>query len=204
MAVTVSMLFIVPLILPVAVTLVSRIDFNARYAVTAFPAYELILAIGLVSLRPTALRYCSTAVLVILTGISLVQYYSDPSYAKEDARAAYQVVRDRLEKGDCVLVLGVNSAYRYYEEPPFRSEWMDFRSPERASRTEATLATRAQECRRLWFVSGREWEADPSGLALPCIEKYFERVDEKRLPGIRVVELRSRRSASTVPRWAGG
>jgi len=190
------LVFGLPLLLPVLITLTSRIDFNVRYAAISFPAYLLLLAIGLVSLRGIWLRAVLGGGIVLLMGVSLLNYYTDQRYSKEDARAAVQWIKSRSTPQDRVLVIGVNAAFNYYQRPSVGSEWLDFREAERLAATEATLAQWSHEGQRLWFVTGRSWEDDPLDLALPTIRKYFDLVDEKSLPGLRVLELRSLSSSA--------
>src|SRR6266850_921376 len=186
------LLFGVPLLLPVLVTLVSRIDFNARYALISFPAYLVLLALGLVSRRGVWLRIGLAGGVFLLMGFSLLNHYRDQKYSKEDARSAVQWIRSRSGPQDCVLVIGVYPAFHYYEGATDRSRWLDFRETERLPATEATLAQWSHQCPRLWFVTGRSWEEDPLDLAIPTLEKFFDRADEKSLSGIRIVEFRPR------------
>jgi len=186
------LLFGVPLLMPVLVTLNSRIDFNVRYAAISFPAYLVLLSLGL-RFRP-GLRWNGVLAggIVLLMGWSLVNLYTDETYSKEDARGAAEWIRARGEPQDCVLVIGINSAFDYYRGSAARSEWLDFRGEDRLAGTEATLSRWSHQCPRLWFVAGRTWEDDPLDLATPTLLKYFERVDQTHLTGIQIVEFRPR------------
>ena len=190
----VLLLLAVPLLLPIAVTLVHHpIDFNARYGFIAFPAYLIVLATGLLSIRGRKARSVLGAGVLALMGWSLYSHYTDSQYGKEDARAAFRLVNATQAPGDCVLVIGIAWAYQYYEEyyegTPVHSRWLDFRSPGRLQATEAALQEWRQSCQTLWLVSGRDWEEDPMGLAVPMLEKWFSPVQETILTGVRVVRF---------------
>ena len=190
----VLLLFGVSLLLPVAVTFFNhRIDFNPRYAFVAFPAYLIVLATGFLSIKRRRVRTLVGAGVLALIGWSLYSHYTDSHYAKEDARAAFRLVNATQAPGDCVLVIGIAWAYQYYEEyyegTPVHSRWLDFRSPGRLQATEAALQEWRQSCQTLWLVSGRDWEEDPMGLAVPMLEKWFSPVEETILTGVRVVRF---------------
>ena len=131
-----------PVLLPVGVTLFTRVDFNARYAILAFPAYLLVVAVGLVSLRPPFLRLLAGSGLCVVIGASLFNLYSNAAYAKEDTRSAFRIVAERWKPGDCVFVIGVDSAFRYYARASsIRSNWIDFRSAKGAELAEGNART---------------------------------------------------------------
>jgi mannosyltransferase len=187
-------LLVFPILLPIGVTRFSQIDFNARYAILALPAYLFVIAVGLISLRPLLARFVVGLAVVSLMAGSLYNLYTNPSYAKEDTRSAFRLVQGKWEPGDCVYVIGVYSAFQYYSrDTTIRSGWVDFRSPQRAEQAERTLEQSERGCRRIWFLSGREWEVDPIGLAVPTFEKFFDVAFEQRVPGIRVLQMRPRR-----------
>ena len=178
-----------PLLLPIVVTLLTRIDFNARYAILALPPYLILLATGLATARPRFVAGVLGAAMLALMSMSLYNHFCDTAYAKEDSRSAYQLIRDEWKPGDCVLVLGVGAAFEYYERSPVHSEAVHFDTRARVSRSEELLRQSSRTCRRLWFVSGREWEEDPRAQAIPTLEKFFRPVGWREVQGIRIVEL---------------
>ncbi len=188
----VYLLLSLPIVFPVVVTLVSRVTFNARYAIAAFPAYLLVLGVGVATIRPRPLSALVGGGLAALMVASLVGHYCDPGYAKADSRAAYHLIRARKQPGDCVLVLGVTDAFRYYEGGELGSRWLDLRHRDRIRDAEKALREWSGECSGLWVVSGRSWEDDPFGVADNLVGRYFRRVEERSLPGVQVTQYRSR------------
>ena len=138
--------------------------------------------------------------MVGLMGASLFNYFWDRNYAKEDARAACRWVETHGGPRDCVLVLGVRPAFQYYEGTALRSEWLDFRNRNQLANNEAVLERWARECPRLWLVLGRSWEEDPLELAVPTLGKYFDRVEETALTGVRVLEFQPRNGSEPATR----
>jgi hypothetical protein len=200
-ALLVISLLIFPILLPMAVTLVSAIDFNARYAILAFPAYLLLVAAGLWSLRYPVERVMVGGGILLLMATSLWNLYTNVAYAKEDTRSAYKLVEAGWSPRDCVFVIGVGSAFRYYANAsPIHDIWIDFRSGDGLADAERTLDRSSRDCGKAWLVSGREWEEDPLGLAVPTLGKYFDTTSERMVHGVRVLEMRPReRSASVGP-----
>lgn len=191
------LLLTIPLALPVLVTLVvPRIDFNVRYAFLSLPAYLLLLAAGLIRIRMSAVRGMVTGALGILTCASLLLYYTDIEYAKDDVRGAFRLVEEQRAPGDCLLVLGVTPAFQYYEKFRGTSVSLNFKTPEKASRAKEVLSHWPEQCNRLWFVSARTWEDDPLGLGRAATETYFEPMQEFTLHGVRVSLMRAPAGAS--------
>jgi 4-amino-4-deoxy-L-arabinose transferase-like glycosyltransferase len=181
-----------PVALPVLVTSLSRVDFNARYAITAFPAFLMFVSAGIVTPACRVLRVALAGGIAALLIGSLANHYGNEAYAKEDARSAERFVERRRAPGDCVLVIGIDPAYRYYAGGARRMEWLDFGARSSALDNRQALDRWRSSCPRLWFVSGREWEADPLGVARTEIERYFQTVSESVLPGVRILEMKPR------------
>jgi hypothetical protein len=185
-----GMIFTFPILLPMLVTSLTRIDFNARYAIIAFPIFLLFVAGGLRALPGPLFRAIVGCVLAMLLLSSVINYFRNDRYAKEDSRGAYERVESRFGTGDCLLVIGVHPAFRYYAGVTLPMRWLDFRSDSRVAQNRGTLERWRSECGRLWFVSGREWESDPLGLARGSLEEFFTPVSESHLVGVRILEMR--------------
>jgi uncharacterized membrane protein len=187
----VALLLILPVVCPMVITLTSRVTFNARYAIVAFPAYLLILGVGLSSLRFRVMSRIIGAAIIGLMLISLLAHYYDPKYAKADTRAAYNLIETRKHPGDCVLVVGVSEAFRHYEEGASQSRWLDFRQRDRLGVAEKALQEWSIECSGLWLVAGRMWEVDPYGVVDDLVGKSFRSVESSDLPGLEITRYRS-------------
>jgi 4-amino-4-deoxy-L-arabinose transferase-like glycosyltransferase len=187
------LLFWVPLAVPLLVTLLNgKIDFNARYAFLTFPAYLLLLSLGVKVCQPRMLRWATASGVLALMSMSLVSHFTDEKYAKEDAREAYRLVESKRETNDCILVIGVTSAYQYYEGATVRSRWLDFRYKDRLPRAIDEVRGWSRSCPRIWFVAGRTWEEDPFHTARPTLERFFAPSGEWEVHGIQILRLEPR------------
>jgi len=108
-------LLLVPVLLTYATALRNLKVFNPRYASAALPPYMLVLAEGILAARNRRLRFAAAGALLIPTGMSLSNHYFDDAYAKDDARSASTFLRERVEPGDLVFVIGTDEPlHRYY------------------------------------------------------------------------------------------
>lgn len=189
----VLLLLIIPTLLPVAVTLMSQVTFNARYAILSFPIYLLLVAVGLTSLNSRVLAGVLGGGIALSTLLSLYGHYFDSVYAKADSRAAYQLIQERKGSDDCILVLGVTEAFQHYEGGTVQSRWLDLRRRDRLAAADQTLEGWSKECPRMWLVAGRLWESDPYHVSEALVAKYFRPIEEQEFPGLKVTEYRSLR-----------
>jgi hypothetical protein len=186
-------LFWVPLSVPLLVTLLNgKIDFNARYAFLTFPAYLLLLSLGVKACRPRMLRWGAVGAVLAFMSVSLVSHFTDEKYAKEDAREAYRLVESKRGPDDCILVIGVTPAYQYYEGAAVRSRWLDFRLQDRLPKATDEVRIWSRTCPRIWFVAGRTWEEDPFHAARPTLEKFFAPSGEWEVHGIQILRMEPR------------
>ncbi len=183
-----------PLVLPVLITLVSQVTFNARYAIVSFPAYLLIVAIGIVSLRGRAAWLLGGSLAALMVASLMGRYYN-PVYANADSRAAYRHIQAQRQPGDCVLVIGVTEAFRYYEGSEIQSRWLDLRQRDRIPVGDQLLREWSEECSGLWVVAGRTWESDPLNVIHDLLDKHFRPAGGHSFSGVEVSHYRSRKES---------
>ena len=86
--------------------------YHVRYAFTYSTPFYVLLAAGVDTLwrrwRPAL--WLSLGAIILASGLSLVAYHSDPSYASDDHRAAVRFLASRWRPGDAILV---NAGYTY-------------------------------------------------------------------------------------------
>ena len=78
----------------------------------------LILARGIVGLKSRLLAAVACGSLLLLNGVSLGNYYFDPKYAREDARAVAEYLEARVLPNDLVWLVGNPTALRHYYNGP--------------------------------------------------------------------------------------
>ncbi len=90
--------------------------YHVRYVFTYAPTFSLLLALGLVELWQMRARVGrimasgAAAALVVLSGWSLQQLWTNPAFAADDHRGAVQFLADHWRPGDVILV---NAGYPY-------------------------------------------------------------------------------------------
>jgi mannosyltransferase len=147
-----------------------------RYLITTLPAFVMLVAWGLVlmSERGRGLAVAALAAVIVAAVLALCNLYYDPSYAREDWRAAMTYLDAERGPGD-VLLLRPNHTLplAYYghedeEKEPVAYQEVPFlfdegeREAYLAQEMGARMAAIAQEWDRAWFMSSVE-NTDPHG-----------------------------------------
>lgn len=168
--------------------------FNPRYVAVALPPYVLLLVEGAATLgrRWGGLLFGGVVVLSLL---SLLQLQTMPRYWKEDARAATQVLRSRVEPGDLILVVGTwDPIQRYYWkgvhlDRSIHRYFVPFRvGPEgEAGRVEVRAAISSAVHTYVLFY--RDDFHDPEGLWERYLQDHYAVEQTWEFPGVRIWRL---------------
>ncbi len=157
--------------------------YNARYVAIAFPAYGLILALGLGTYNRRWLQATLLAAVLLAHGTSLANYYGNPRYAQEDARAAAHYLETHVQATDAILAVGTLSALPYYYQGSV--SLTPLYHPIGPSQSVAdVLRRRPQPQARLWIVAIRPWQVDPEGVITAHLAQQYEIVQHQRFPGV--------------------
>ncbi|HEV8298787.1 MAG TPA: hypothetical protein VGQ20_15885, partial [Acidimicrobiales bacterium] len=176
--------FVTPMVLAIAIPVVSsKISFNVRYVVMALPPLLVLLAVVVLDARPRRVLAICVATLTVATALSLVNWYTDDRYAKEDLSAAGPYLATHVVGGDRVYV----SSWTVAES----LDTFGFHAP--VTKVYAgTLPATVDEIRRnlpsttsaIWLVEARTWESDKDG-ALRAVLDANARLDvEATWPGL--------------------
>ncbi|HET6341805.1 MAG TPA: glycosyltransferase family 39 protein [Gemmatimonadota bacterium] len=180
--------------LPVLVfgsSVLSGQTYNVRYAYPAVPGAALLLAVGVQSLG--RLRVPAMALVMMLFGFSLFNYYLVPAYDKEHMREAMAFVRERGNVEDPVVIVGQGLAAAEYYGQSLAVE------PLRGCRVEPRggaggTAVRPEDLRDdpdMWLVVSRDWGKE----ALECrraLAATHDVVARRAFVGVDVYRLRRR------------
>lgn len=202
---------VLPLVagLPMLVFLASfRTDlvFNVRYTLPALTGWTIAVAAGVEHLwgrfeatRPRA-RWAFPAVLAVLIGYSLFNYYFNPTYDKEDSRSAFSAVREARRPDATVAVIGqIADTAEYYagdlslitflqcEQTDDDGAWT-YWSREPSSQPVELNPRELGAGSELWLVVGRDWdsEAEP---CLAALSSSHREQDVSHFTGIDVYRL---------------
>ena len=139
--------------------MVTRMTFQVRYAFVSLPAFVLVVAIGVVSLKRRTAWLAATAILA-LTSLSLLNFYSNPEYDKADVRGAVDYVRSHDSESHQIMFIGqIVEAMQHYAS--FEDTELFDRCTDRLGYLENLDLSQD-----LWLLSGRDWDLETKG----CLE----------------------------------
>lgn len=180
------------ILIPLAATLLLNWQnakaFNVRYVIVGLPMYMALLACGAVALGSWRGRIA--LVLVVATNaLSLVHYYADPAYAKEDVRDAVHAVEKRMQPGDCIFAPTVWQIVQHYRTG---NEPVHYIFPGVPGEKTTQLQGLFDACPVFWYIRARPWVADPRGRLVGAIEAKYEATESLEVPGVSVTRYRRR------------
>ena len=167
------------------------LTYNVRYAYPAVPGVALLLAVAVQSLE--RLRVPAMALVMILFGFSLFNYYLDPAYDKEHMREAMTFVRERGDADDPVAIVGQSLvAAEYYGANLAVERLLGCRGEVRGEPPPA--AYRPEDLRDdpdVWLVVSRDWGKE----AVDCrraLAASHDVVARRAFTGVEVYRLKRR------------
>ena len=97
-----SLLILVPVVLPVAVSILYKPLFQARYGIPASIGLYLLVAKGIDNIRRRGAKLFVTALVLALSIMSVHHYYRNPD--KHEWREAARYVEENAREGDLVII----------------------------------------------------------------------------------------------------
>jgi len=194
----------VPILTLYAASYVKPMYMGVRHLLIISPAYYLALGLGLAALasqgeasravahwRRLAL-VAGIAVIVVGTGYSTRNYFTDPAYLKDDHRGLAAYLEEHVRPGDVIVADGSIRGYVldfYYDGlaplmalPPYGTE--------PGPQTLASLQALARRYQRIWFaygIPGDDWVDSAGEMPIRAwrqeslfqfAEKYFHGLDD--------------------------
>jgi uncharacterized membrane protein len=175
----------VPLFGVLAMAFATNLGFNVRYTAMTFPAYLLIVASGMAWFRHRVVQLILLVAVLYSNGLSLAHYYTDPYYARADARAAIQYLTEVRQARDVILAVGSTRALTYYSKGNLPFEVLDARQAEDRD-LQTALRHLIRDCNRLWLIEIRPWERDPQGKIKAALDRAYKRIEQKHFPGVAI------------------
>ena len=158
--------------------------YNTRYVAIALPAYMLVLATAIEAARGVGIQAILTIAILSVNGISLVNYYFNPRYSREDARSAAQFLQSSSAAGDVIVAVGSTTALRHYYNGALPIVSID------GQRTDDSAVDQLRpivfQRNRVQFVEIRPWETDRTGSVKAALERLAWRRELKAFPGASV------------------
>lgn len=155
---------LVPPTLAIAATYVADVSYNARYAITAFPALSVLAGAALSGFARSWLARAAALLTAAVVVWSLVNWYTDPHYAKDDLRSPAQALAQQMRPGD-VLILDNSHSLASLEYYGWQCAPSDIvvSSPTGAQAVAASQTARTG-AGSTWLLIFRPWESDPRGV----------------------------------------
>ena len=176
---------VVPLMGTFAVSaLIPEMPYNVRYVAMSFPAYILILAGGIANFRRRLLQGALLAAVLLISALSLANYYFNPRYSREDTRGAAQYLETAVGARDVIVLVGSGYVFRHYYKPAS----MLVSLTKEMINDEVALARQFEDLDKdhehLWLVSIRSWRVDPQGITQALLNKRYTTMARHELSGV--------------------
>lgn len=169
--------------------------FNPRYVASGLAGYYLILVAGWLTLGRRARLYAGAGILA-LWGFSLANLYFDPSYGKEDYRAAARWVAQNIHPEDDLIGAGSSGMLDYYwrdRQPGYRHYWLGFAA------TPARMRERFLEVKHPdrvgYVIVSRPYALDPEGRFDGYLRSEWQ-ASVVAFPGVTVYRLPRRQAVA--------
>jgi hypothetical protein len=162
-----------------------NIFYDVRYVAMVLPAYVLFLAAGIVRFRKVGIQLLLLGAILAVHGVALANYYFNPRYAREDTRAAGQMLESAVRAGDLVLVLGTSSSLPHYYKGSV--PLVDFGSLDRAGQPLPELLREVSAKNdRIWLVQIRPWQVDRAGEVKAALDDAHNLFEQQHFAGVDV------------------
>ncbi len=202
MALALALLALLP---PILLAILStKLDiFTPRYVLSIVPAYVLIFASLIVTLRQqTRSMIGSLAALIlvggwlIISGISLRNYYFDPVYAKaKNWPALARYLQQNSQPSDLIIQSAADSAFGYYYHQTETTEAPDIALPETPAQPAADIQTvlekYSQQKAAIWQV-GQEFPDWPNvGVVKGWLDEHMQLVLAGQAGGLNMLQYKN-------------
>jgi hypothetical protein len=147
-----------------------------------FPAYLLILAAGITWFPRTWLQVTLLVAVLVSNGVSLANYYFNPSYAREDVRAAVQYLESVRRSRDVFLAVGDTHALHYYSQGTLPFERLAHVSKLDRPPIEV-LRDIVRDHDRSCLIEVRPWQSDPDGKWKAALGDAYPLLERRRFTG---------------------
>ena len=162
--------FLFPLFFTIVAAMFEIESFNVRYAILSFPAFIVLLAVGINMLKTKLLRLLAITVITVISLASLYNYYYVDRYQREDNRGAGHFLSQNASSGDIVLCSASYTlmALKYYCDKD-ELQWIGIAGDDPVSEIGQA---RLENLNHVWLFRSRNFHGDPNGE----IPKYLDQI----------------------------
>jgi uncharacterized membrane protein len=212
---TILLWFLFPCAFGILGSVFTRHPFNVRYIILSFPAFVIFLAVGVFYIKSSYIRIMSFSIIIVVSTFSLMNYYFDERYHRDNNRAAGQYLTTHALPDDLVLVSAAYTApnLRYYyrgtseihirgyprgrdfaEIPSNRRANGELTStfPAKATKIDSDLEAIIGDRERFWLFLSRTFHSDPKGRIRTFLDERYCRVLQAAWVGTELILYRAR------------
>lgn len=178
---------------PMVVYLLSlrRPMFHERYLIFVLPPYLLFLAAGVTAwarrARGRLWAAASMAFLIGASGLSLTNYFHDPTYAKSPPwREMVQFLQAQSQPGDVVIQNYPDPGLNYYLADRLPHVPVPRNVPFAETKVEDTLLNLTEEYRRLWLIPVRADDWDATGFVETWLDRHADLLQQRQFGPLRL------------------
>jgi len=190
--------FFFPLVLAVFGSIFTTHVFNVRYAIMAFPAFIICLAVGSNSFGERWQRLIVVAAVIVISVISCGNYYFDEKYHRDNNRAAAVMLSTHGRENDIIIAsAGYTSRnLKYYYRGKYNVEIVGYprdvdrnndTNTERGSsyfiggnKVDVDIERMLEGKERFWLFLSRTYHSDPYGYIKYYCESRYDRKMHQR------------------------
>jgi mannosyltransferase len=171
--------------LPILVFLIgplSHVTYQVRYTFASLPAFDLILAVGALSLKPKIIRWSAIGAVLLCSAFSVANFYWNARYNKEDVRAAVAYINARAFDTKQVISIGqIRSAAEYYGTK-LNIVAMD-RCDIPTDRADFLRKAGIYSSKTVWILVGRDWD-NQAVACLGRLSQSYAAIDHQSFTGV--------------------
>jgi hypothetical protein len=181
--------FVGPLLLIFLIAKLTNVTYEVRYTMIALPAFLLLLALGVDGLESRVVRRLAIGAVLACFAWSLVNYYWNPTYAKEDVRGALAYVTSREAGRSSALVVTVGQIDTVV---PYYGRGLEIVSLRRCGDGNASeifrRLPRLQDVPAFWLLVGRDWDRQ-AARCLAAFSRSRAPLDHRDFAGVELWHL---------------
>jgi 4-amino-4-deoxy-L-arabinose transferase-like glycosyltransferase len=173
------------------IAILSNVAYQVRYTFASLPAFALILAIGIFSVKSRMLRGGCIFAIVFCNIFALSNFYWDGRYNKEDIRAAMVYINKSKTNAASVFSLGpILRSVQYYGKNLNIVRVGINECNEKINWKEPEQSTEVHDINAVWVIASRDWE-NCSAAYLNSLSKSYVVTDHQRFTGVNLWLLKS-------------
>ena len=161
-----TMFFFFPILFMSAAAFITTRPFNVRHVIPSFIPFLTCLAVGIQSFKKQIVQAAAGAVIIAISVWSLMNYYFDEQYYRDDNRGAGEFLTTHTNQGDLILCMVSYSLRGLQHYSPKDKDLTFFGYPEQINRLDikklpSEMQAIVADRKRFWVFYCRTYDSDP-------------------------------------------